>query len=123
MALSPRLRHRVFFEEQQSTRDSEGRETLEWIEAIDANGIILSGIPAAVLTGPGRESVLAGQQQSDIVARITCRWFPGLKASWRIVMEDEFGDCEYFAIASWDTDRTGRREYRIRCRSGINEGQ
>lgn len=116
--LSSRLRHRIDFQVQDVDRDSEGVETLTWIDAVTEDGVIMTEVPAEVLTGPGREGIRSGQKQSDVAARITCRWFPGLRSSWRIVWDDQIYDIE-----SWDLDRTGRREYRIVCRTGKNGGQ
>lgn len=119
-ALAPRLRHRITFERQASDRDSEGVVTLQWIPVvIDLAGEApLVDVPAEVLTGPGREFQASGQVQAELAARITCRWFPGLSAAWRIVW-----DGNVFNIATWETDVTGRREYRIRCTAGVNDGQ
>jgi len=120
-ALAPRLRHRITFERQVHGRDSEGIETVDWDPVmLTAEGYAgeLSDVPAEVLTGPGREFMASGQVQSEVAARITTRWFPGLDASWRIV----WGDLVY-NIGTWDTDVTGRREYRIRCTAGVNEGE
>lgn len=118
--LAPRLRHRIDFEMQASVRDSEGVVTLEWVPAVvDYGGELeLTDIPAEVLTGPGREFQASGQVQAELAARITCRWFPGLSAAWRIRW-----DGQIYNVATWDTDVTGRREYRIRCTAGVNDGQ
>lgn len=110
-ALAPRLRQRVDFEEQVETRDSEGVLTIAWTTAV-------ADVPAEVLTGGGREFNAGGQVQSETAARITCRWFPAVKASWRIVW-----DGQVFNIGSMETDVTGRREWRFRCTAGVNDGQ
>lgn len=116
--LAPRLRQRINFQAQEEFRDSEGRLTITWVDAILETGEIMTEVPAEVLTGPGREFQQSGQLQAQITARITCRWFPGLKGSWRIVWD---GQC--YNIHTWETDVTARREYRIKCTSGVNDGQ
>ena len=118
-ALAPRLRHRVTFQEFVSSRDSEGVLTEGWQNAWIDSETELVDVPAEVLTGPGREAIAAGAQQADVSARITCRWFPGLDATWRILW-----DGRVFAIlGDPDTDLTGRREWRIKCAAGMNDGQ
>lgn len=117
--LSQRLRHRITFERQVTTRDSEGVASVVWDTVVlDESLTELKDVPAEVLTGPGREFRETGQVQAELAARINCRWFPGLDASWRILW-----DGQVFNIGTWDTDLTGRREYRIRCTAGVNDGQ
>lgn len=116
--LAARLRHRIDFEEQITLRDSEGDLLTTWDTVMLDSFTALESVPAEVLTGAGREFNQSGQVQSEIAARITCRWFPGLMASWRIVW-----DGNYYNVASWETDATGRREYRIKCTTGVNDGQ
>lgn len=117
-SLSPRLRHRITFQEFTSSRDSEGVLTEGWENAWLDSETELAEVPAEVLTGPGREFQAAGSTQADVAARITCRWFPGLKASWRILW-----DGRVFNIGSEpDTDATGRREWRIKATAGVNDG-
>lgn len=116
-ALGPRLRHRVTFEEQENTRDGEGRLTVEWVDAVLETGEVMADVPAEVLTGPGRESRQSDQLQTQVAARITCRYFAGLKGSWRIVWGEEI-----YNIETWELDKTGQREIRIRCSSGVNDG-
>jgi len=116
--LGPRLRHRITFQEQTAERDSDGVLQVGWANAWLDSDTELEGVPAEVLTGPGREAVMSGQVNADIAARITCRWFPGLKQSWRILW-----DGQVFNIATIDTDLTGRREWRIKATAGLNDGQ
>lgn len=116
--LAPRLRHRVTFQEQVTERDSEGVEVTNWQTVWLDSDTELADVPAEVLTGPGREAVIAGQVNADTVARITVRWFPGLSQSWRILWEGLI-----YNIRTFDTDATARREWRIRCTEGMNDGQ
>ncbi len=116
--LGQRLRHRVTFEEQVVEQDSEGNTTVTWETAYLDSSTPLEDVPAEVLTGPGRETIAADAKTGEIVARINLRWFPGLQHAWRVV----HGEAIY-NIESIETDATGRREYRLRCAAGMNDGQ
>lgn len=117
-ALAPRLRHRITFQEKVGVRDSEGVLTETWVDATLDSETELVDVPAEVLTGPGREFTAAAEVQADVAARITCRWFPGLLSSWRILW-----DGRVFNIGGEpDTDITGRREWRIKATAGVNDG-
>lgn len=110
-AQGPRYRHRVTIQRQQAVVNELGEQEISWVD-------VLANEPAEVLTGPGREFMAAGQMQSDVAARITLRWFPGLDATMRILW-----DGRVFNIAGDpDTDATGRREWRVKCRAGVNDG-
>lgn len=116
--LAPRLRHRITFQEQLNYRDSNGIEQTSWQNVWLDTETELADWPAEVLTGPGKEYVASGAVQAETAARITCRWFPGIKASWRILW-----DGLVYNVGTWDTDRTARREYRIKVTAGLNDGQ
>jgi SPP1 family predicted phage head-tail adaptor len=117
-ALAPRLRHRITFQSQQEVRDSEGAVSIEWANAWLDSETELADVPAEVLTGPGREFNAGGQVQAETTARINLRWFPGLDPEWRILW-----DGHVYNIGSIETDATARREYRLRCTGGVNDGQ
>lgn len=119
MSESQRYRHRITFQEQLTVVDSsDGSQDVDWVDVVLPTGELLVDYPAEVLTGPVREFLQSGQVQGEAAARIACRWFPGLLQSWRIV----WGDVVY-NIGAFDVDRTARREYRIRCTAGVNDGQ
>lgn len=117
--LAPRLRHVVTFQEQVNDRNDDGVLTRAWA-TVAAPGVgLLEYVPAEVLTGPGRDFIQSGQQQADVAARITCRWFPGgISPSWRILWDGQIFNIQ----GAPDTDATGRREYRIKCSAGVNDG-
>ncbi|SDW94934.1 phage head closure protein [Lysobacter enzymogenes] len=118
--LAPRLRHAITFDEQVVSRDANGVQVVAWVVATLPTGEPLVDVPAEVLTGPGREFLQSGQMQSDVAARITCRWFPGgIKASWRVRWDGRVFNIK----ADPDTDATGRREYRFVVVAGVNDGQ
>lgn len=118
--LSHRLRHRIAFQMQvQGTQDPDtGEVPIEW-KTVWLDGVTeLSSVPAEVLTGPGREFIESDTKQSETTARINLRWFPGLDARWRILW-----DGNIYNIVSIETDITARREYRLRCEAGVNNGE
>jgi len=117
-ALAPRLRHRITFQEQVETRDSEGVLTVSWENAWLDSDTELVDVPAEVLTGAGREFNASGQVQAETTARITLRWFNGLVPTWRILW-----DGHVYNIGSIETDATARREWRLRCTGGVSDGQ
>ena len=110
--LAYRLRHRVTVQELVEVQDTTtGAVTREWED-------FLTDIPAEVLTGPGKEFVQSGATQGEVTARINMRWFSGLTQKMRIVW-----DTSIFNIVSIETDMTGRQEYRLKCSSGVTDGQ
>lgn len=117
--LSHRLRHRVAVQEQvESQNSTTGAISISWQNVTLADSTILSAVPAEVLTGGGKEMIEGDARQGEIAARINMRWFPGLTQAMRIVW-----DGQVFNIKSIETDVTARREYRLRCTAGVNDGQ
>jgi SPP1 family predicted phage head-tail adaptor len=117
--LSYRLRHRVAIQEQVETQNSNtGAMTITWENVMLNSDVVLSAVPAEVLTGAGREMVQGGAVQGEITARINMRWFPGLTQAMRVLW-----DGNVFNIKSIETDLTGRQEYRLKCIAGLNDGQ
>lgn len=117
--LSHRLRHRVAVQEQvESQNSTTGAISISWQNVTLVDSTILSAVPAEVLTGSGKEMIEGGVRQGEIAARINMRWFPGLTQAMRIIW-----DGQIFNIKSIETDVTARREYRLRCTAGINDGQ
>lgn len=119
MMLSNRLRHRVAIQERTNVQNSStGAVTVSWENVWLDDGTELDAVPAEVLTGPGREFNQSGSEQAEISARINLRWFPGLTQKMRIVWEGNV-----FNIQSIELDMTARREYRLKCTTGVNDGQ
>lgn len=109
-----KYRHRVTIQQRLTTRDpADGSEVLsDWLDFV-------ANVPAEVLTGAGRELMAANAEQAEITARINMRWFPGLTSQMRILW-----DGLVFAIAAPpETDSTARREWRVRCSDGLNDGR
>lgn len=115
---SGKYRHRITFQEQVETRDSEGAVEIDWENVWLDSETELADVPAEVLLGAGREFNASGKAQAETAARINLRWFEGLEASWRILW-----DGQVFNIGAIETDATARREYRLRCTAGVNDGQ
>ena len=114
------LIHAVTFQEQVSERDSDGVLRVSWQDVWLDSETALVDVPAEVLTGPGREFLQSGQMQSDIAARIRVPWFPGgIKSSWRVLWDGQVFNIKGIP----DLDPSGRREYRIKCTAGLNDGQ
>lgn len=110
--LAYRLRHRVTVQELVEVQDTTtGAVTREWED-------VYTNVPAEVLTGPGKEFVQSGATQGEVTSRINMRWFDGLTQKHRIVL-----DTKIFNIVSIETDMTGRQEYRLKCSSGVTDGQ
>ena len=110
--LAYRLRHRVTVQELVEVQDTTtGAVNREWQD-------FLADVPAEVLTGVGKEFVGSGATQGEITARINIRWFPGLTQKMRIVW-----DTNQYNILSIETDITARQEYRLKCSSGVTDGQ
>lgn len=107
-----KYRQRVTIEHKVTTRDpNDGSVIIGW-------AVFLADVPAEVLTGPGRELVAADAEQAETIARINMRWFPGLDAQMRILW-----DGKTYNINPPETDSTGRREYRVKCTDGVNDGR
>lgn len=110
-------RHSISFEMQAQSQDSNtGDVEMDWVPAI-ADGVTLTDVPAQVLTGPGREFQSANAKQAETTARINTRWFSGLQPTWRILWDGRVYD-----ITSIEVDVTARREYRLTCKDGVNDG-
>ena len=113
-----RYRHRIEIQERIEVQDSETLETSWTWEtfALDSD-TECDAVPAEVLTGPGRELNAGDAKQGEIAARINLPWFPGLTQAMRVLW-----DGKVFDIASIETDATARREYRLTCKAGVNNG-
>ena len=117
-----RQRHRVEFQEPVKTQDPQtGAIVTTWQTAYLDSETPLNSYPAEVLTGPGREFRESGATQAETSARINCRWFPVDRiviCTWRILW-----DGRVYNIHSAETDSTARREWRLRCTDGVNDGE
>lgn len=118
MSLTQRLRHRITIQEKVEEVTTYGEGVgYHWQDFVPSGYPSDEKIPAEVLTGPGREFRAADAKQSETSARITLRWFPGLLADMRILWDGHVYD-----IQSLETDRTGRKEWRLRCVDGVSDG-
>lgn len=119
MAVEPgKYRHRISVERKVETQDpTTGEVSHTWEPLTLSSDVTTAAVPAQCLTGPGREARLSGAPQAAATLRVTCRWFPGLLQTDRVVWQSVAYD-----IAGIETDATGRREYRITCTGGLNDG-
>lgn len=72
-----RLRHRITIERPLYTQDAAGAGVTTWT-------VFADDVPAGVSPLSAKEFLAAQQVQSQVVARITTRYRPGLDASMRI---------------------------------------
>ncbi|UAL42123.1 phage head closure protein [Shewanella inventionis] len=118
--LSHRLRHRIHIQLPVKTQDPQSGEELTGWQTYLLASTPLNNLPAEVLTGAGREFIAADAKQSETTARINLRWFPidiSLFYQCRILWNGRVYD-----IHSIETDLTGRQEWRLRCKDGVNQG-
>lgn len=113
---SGHYRQRITLQSRQETRDAFGAPVLAWVDAFPAM-TAAGGIPAAVLTGPGRELRAAGGPQEEIAARIAFRYLTGVTQTMRVLW-----DGQLYNIRSIELDRTAQREVRLLCTTGVNDG-
>lgn len=120
LVLAYRLRQRITFQRPVESQDSSGAIEVLWETAEDDNGNPLSSVAAEVLTGPGREFRQSDALQAETSARINLRWFPVDRLvlyKWRILW-----DGRVYNVGGAETDITARREWRIACTDGVNDG-
>lgn len=115
--LAHQYRHRVEIQEKVEEQDSEGAVTYTWQTLYLDTDTPLSSVPANVMTGAGREALVADAKTAETSARINLRWFSGLLPTHRIVW-----DGKNYDILSIETDLSARRQYRLRCREGMTDG-
>lgn len=112
-----RYRHRITIQNRVQGVDGVGGVALTWADAFPA-ATALGGIPAEVLTGPGRELRAAGGEQAEASARIAFQYLPGVDASQRVLWNGQI-----FNIRSVEYDATGLGEVRLICTAGVNDGR
>lgn len=110
--LAQRLRHRISIQRQVSVQDqATGGVSLQWVD-------VYTNMGAECLTGAGHESVQAQTVEASTDARINFRWVPNIDQSMRVVWDGAF-----YNITGMETDRTARREWRLRCQKGLTDGR
>lgn len=113
--------HRIHIQAKVETQDPVNGDISHSWETFHIDGNSdkpLDECPAEVLTGPGREPVLADAKQAETTARINLPWFPGLLPTMRILW-----DGRVYNITSISVDRTARLQYRLTCTDGLSDGQ
>ena len=113
MSLSPRLRHRIRLDSLVGGQDPEtGAPLPGWADAfpdLTAKG----GIPAEFVPLSGREFLQAAATQSEVTARVTIRWMPGVEPTMRLVH-----DGTAYRIAAVLPDPTGRKHLTLMVSTG-----
>lgn len=112
MALAAgRLRHKVRIDEFNQSKDSDGYPTEYW-------SVWADNVSAEFAFLSAREFAQSGQTQAQLVARVTLRYRPGLKATMRFVFRGE-----PYNIAGVLPDNWSGLEYvTIPVSAGVNEG-
>lgn len=104
------LRHRVRIDQLVSTRDSDGVLTQAWLE--------VATVWAAIEPLSAREFVAASAIQSQVVARITMRYRPGIEAMMRLVHRGQV-----YNIEGVLADKVSGLEYlTLPVSAGVNQG-
>lgn len=112
-----RYGHRITIQRRAETRGSAGEVIVSWVDAFPA-ATAQGGIHAQVLTGPGRELRAAGGEEGETAARINFREMPGVDQTQRVLWNGFV-----FNIRSIEFDATAKREIRLMCTAGVNDGQ
>jgi len=112
---SGRYRHRITIDHKVESRDEYGGPVIDWQP-------FAADVPAEVLTGPGRELRAANAPVEEVAARINFRYVPGIDQAMRVRWLHEIGEELLFNIRSVEFDRTTRRETRLICVAGADNG-
>jgi SPP1 family predicted phage head-tail adaptor len=113
-----KLRHRIRIERQVVSRDADGVQQITW-EPVHADTLA-----AAIEPLSAREFQAAGAAQSQVTARITVRYRPGLAASMRAVHVRDGADGAIYNIQGVLADRDSGLEYlTLPVSEGTNDGQ
>lgn len=106
-----RLRHRVSIEDQVSGQDSDGAQTLEWLQ-------VATGVPAEITDMSARDQFAAQAVQSKATVRIKMRYWPDLLPRMRILHRTTVYNIEGIIV---DPDSRIRYMHAL-CSAGLNEG-
>lgn len=103
-----RLRERVTVARQETIRDSSGLASTVWIP-------VLTGEPAEVLTGAGKESAALAQAAFIVAGRITLRYRQELAApaGYRV----QHGT-DIYHVETWYRDATNQQLITLQCSTG-----
>lgn len=103
--IAGRLRHRITIQRKQLAQDPDtGEMVLAWQDlAVDE--------PASVVPLSGREYIQSQANQSELTARITIRYFPGVNSTQRVLF-----DGGIYSIEAVLPDPTARRHLTLMCK-------
>lgn len=104
------LRHRITLQKRGETRGPDGEVITGWVD-------FAASVPASVIPLSGREFVAAGEQQSEVQARVTIRWRDGVLDTMRMLF-----DGKVYAIKAVLPDPTARRHITLMVSGGVSNG-
>lgn len=112
-----RLRHRVDIEERTQVQDpNTGAPVEKWVS-------FASNVPAAIEPLSAREFVASQAVNSEVSARITLRWRPGLRDTMRIV-HIKRGERHVYDIEGRLADKDSGLDYvTLAVSRGVSDGQ
>lgn len=106
-----RLRHRVAIQQRVEARTLTGAVTIEWQD-------FATDVPAEFKPLSVKEFLAGNQINSQVTARVTIRYRPGVTATMRIVFRGE-----YYNIAGVLADAESGLEYlTLPVSAGVNDG-
>lgn len=107
-----RLRHRISIQSLVKGKDGAGNPTTSWSD-------FAANLPAEVVPLSGRDLIAAQATQSEIIARCTIRYQPGVTAAMRVVYEGVLYKIEGPPLA----DPRGRRHLTLMLSGGLTDGR
>lgn len=106
-----KLRHRVTLQRYEETRDDMGAVIETWVD--------VATVWAAVEPLSVREFISAQAGQSEISARITIRYRPGIDATMRVLHRDQIYNIKGPPLPD---PRSGREYLTLAVAAGVNDG-
>lgn len=105
------MTERVTIQEPLQVRDPvTGSVSTSWVTWM-VGGAPMQDVPAAVLTGPGREPQQAGSRRGEADLRVSMHYLPGLTQRHRVIWRGE-----PYGVVSVELDASNRRVVRLLCR-------
>lgn len=105
------MRHRITIQTQAEVQDANGDITTGWAD-------FATNVPAAFLSGPGREYLAAEAIRAEVAGRLVIRYLPGVTAEHRVLWDSLIWNIKAPPVL----DPTARREMILMVSAGINDG-
>lgn len=112
---SGRLRHRIDIEQRTEYVDTNGDTVKDWVP-------YLSNIAAEIVPLSAREFIESGARQSEVTARITIRYRPGIDAKMRCVHTAKGVRTVYNIVGILRDPGSGLRWLTLPVSEGVNDG-